>query len=846
MFTFQCKIKIISFLIFLFVLIPFRANAALEIGKSSSGALSFSKNISSTIPWTNFYGTFSMEGSYVKIYNASSSSKNASNKAIQLNQTKPKPIFIEAESKSASVSTSSPSASYCLRANITFTDNSNQNIYVPFSGGTHSWESVSRIISPAKPVKTLRLIVMVYNTAGTAWFRNVAAFEQGNLSGESGYFDGELVVNAKNGRGYLVKDQSIDSPWYVINNAESGQGWHLSASAEANGNFSTHTATLTNQNNTTRAGTLAYRIPVSRQGLKWCEADLYTQSPVSEGAKEYKNEISGWHQDVLGDYKPKPKHLWGCVVNGSKGYAIAVDPNYPSQFRIHYDSGTQELFILFDLGFAPTVSKATVKFVTWTFNPKWGARQAVKDYYALFPDAYTDRITARGGEHGLWFIKNLSDGSLPNFKDFGLKFNQFQSSDTSWDFDRKNGIHSMKYLAPTEIFLNVAGLPSNPTYSQVIGRLNSSAGQGDRNALSVLNSGVKDVNGNYLYWNGSSWSPNDARFIANPAPGIKSTPNNYINQWSGNTTQYYYNVKGMNGAMVDNVEFFYWHATQRQTRVNFNANQFTAMKTPLVHDSKGNVGIGYEMMIWEYLKAVRTDVKKRNILIPVHGNGVPYNTNFLASQLDTIGGEQSWQTSSGWRPATREALIRFRVHAGDKPVLFLQNPHRFSSWTKAMTKKYFDRCSAYGILPSFFIDGGGGSSAGVKYFDRSTYFERDRDLFKKYIPVIKNLSEAGWEPITNANASDKSIEVERFGSIGGNNKIIYLTVFNPTAATKSFEIKFPSLSDNLVGCVDIINNNSLNWANDTFSLTLSPEAVSVIKLQYGNSSIEAPKRLRIL
>lgn len=49
------------------------------------------------------------------------------------------------------------------------------------------------------------------------------------------------------------------------------------------------------------------------------------------------------------------------------------------------------------------------------------------------------------------------------------------------------------------------------------------------------------------------------------------------------------------------------------------------------------------------------------------------------------------------------------------------------------------------------------------YFQNATLVARDRDLFKRYIPIIRELNIGGWEPITYAVASNSIIYVERFG-----------------------------------------------------------------------------------
>jgi hypothetical protein len=838
-------------------------------------------DVSSAVSWARSTGTYTMEGDYVKLYNSSATQQNRAVKTIALNQTEPKAILLRGESKALNVTVPAGYPWYSLRATLTYSDGKVENIYTPFTTGTHDWELKARTITPTKPVKTLVVSVMLYNATGTAWFRNVFAYEEtvpgsgteepppSSGSGSTGSPEAtnpdesgseetqeppptsggttqdpvapggvgsagwQLVSSATDGGGYQVKDQTANSAWISLSNGSTSNGWNLSTTVQVKGTFNYHSATLTNTYKTTRAGSLKYRIPIPKTGLRWCNIDLKTQTAVS-GTNLYKNEISNYFQGLLGNYQPKPDHIWGSVVNNTTGYAIAIDPLAPAQFRIHYDAGSGELYILYDLGFAPSVANATVRFTTWTFNPQQGARQVVKDVYDLYPAAFKDRITARGGTHGLWAIKDFSSSNISNFSDFGIKYNQSNSPQASIDFDRKNGIHTMKYLRPTESFISMAGVATPYSESSVLSRLNTLISQGDGDALSIRNSGIRDPQGRYLFWWGSGWSSGIARFVVNSAPRITPSPNNFERQWNSSGIQDSFNKLGMQGAVVDNSEYFYWMSVQadRVTRLDFYQPHFAQMTTPLTFDTQKRVGIGYEMMQYEYLKGVRDDVSSRAELIPILGNGVPYNTTLIASQFDLIGGETSWQKANNvWSPPSEERLLKFRIQAGKKPVVFLQNPYSFPDWTNSMTQKYFARSALIGALPSFFLDGGGATNVGTRYFNVPSYLERDRATFKKYIPVIKTISEAGWEPIRNASASDSSIMIERFGDIAGGNKTVYLSVFNPTTSTKTFTLTSTAFSSGVVEFKDLITNTNKTWSGSSISLTLAGEAVAVLKIR---------------
>jgi hypothetical protein len=94
-------------------------------------------------------------------------------------------------------------------------------------------------------------------------------------------------------------------------------------------------------------------------------------------------------------------------------------------------------------------------------------------------------------------------------------------------------------------------------------------------------------------------------------------------------------------------------------------------------------------------------------------------------------------------------------------------------------EKYFQRSLFYGLWPGFFSH----NAADNPYWRNPRWYERDRPLFKKYIPVIRRVAEAGWEPLTHAACGNQSILVERFGSEPRGN--FYVTLFNNSTATQS-------------------------------------------------------------
>jgi hypothetical protein len=77
-----------------------------------------------------------------------------------------------------------------------------------------------------------------------------------------------------------------------------------------------------------------------------------------------------------------------------------------------------------------------------------------------------------------------------------------------------------------------------------------------------------------------------------------------------------------------------------------------------------------------------------------------------------------------------------------------------------LVERYFQVCLSYGFYPSLFSP----NAADGRWWDRPELYERDRDLFVRYIPLIRDLNRGGWRPVTGASTSSADVAIERFGA----------------------------------------------------------------------------------
>jgi hypothetical protein len=142
----------------------------------------------------------------------------------------------------------------------------------------------------------------------------------------------------------------------------------------------------------------------------------------------------------------------------------------------------------------------------------------------------------------------------------------------------------------------------------------------------------------------------------------------------------------------------------------------------------------------------------------------------------------------------------------------------FTKLPRERVKKYMERCLAYGMFPGFFS----ANAATGHYFERPELFERDRPLFREFVPLCQLVAEAGWEPVTRARASDETIHVERFGEN-------YLTVFNESAARHEAAITMDDTPSETSR--DLVSGMTMKWQNKSATIMLESESVAVIQLR---------------
>jgi hypothetical protein len=148
--------------------------------------------------------------------------------------------------------------------------------------------------------------------------------------------------------------------------------------------------------------------------------------------------------------------------------------------------------------------------------------------------------------------------------------------------------------------------------------------------------------------------------------------------------------------------------------------------------------------------------------------------------VDIPGREVTGEESDGSRPESDELYLFFRSMAGRRPFWTLLND-RYDDAGKI--ERYFQHSLFYGIFPSMFHAPEAGSPW---YWGTPAYYDRDRPLFRKYVPLIRRLDKAGWEPVPWATVEPKTVRLERFGRAAAGN--LAFTLHNTSGSDANVRI----------------------------------------------------------
>lgn len=284
-------------------------------------------------------------------------------------------------------------------------------------------------------------------------------------------------------------------------------------------------------------------------------------------------------------------------------------------------------------------------------------------------------------------------------------------------------------------------------------------------------------------------------------------------------------VKGeLDGTYLDSLEM-------GATELNFRREHFREADIPVVFERESKKPC--QMLIfstYEFAKEVGERMHKRGKLL--FANAVLWKFAFPAHLLDVLGTEVNWLRGDRYRPDD-DAVMNFRrAMCYRKPYCLLMNTN-YEKFNSQLVEKYFKRCLFYAVFPGFFDEEA--ASKDPYWASPKKWYNRDRHLFKRYLPLIISLAQAGWEPITHAKTDNPHIYVERYGRARDRN--LHFTLFNDGEKEINFQLaidlKALGLKDKLE-IRDLLEGKRMSYSLEEGQAIIQgellPEDVLVLKI----------------
>ena len=744
---------------------------------------------------------FTRDGDEIVVDNGDDAARRAGAVwSLALNQTEARPFTVRTEARCQRGPGGTSTRAFSLYVDLVYMDGDHlwgqTADFAP--DPQRGWRAGTVTVIPAKPVRSASVYCLYRGLPGRVRFRAPAVriLEQADLA----LFDAQPVALGdlpRHEAGFLVRDvQLADDSYAPIPVGGEAKGVRLSVIETPAADGATYRVTVEDRTGRDRALTLVYAWPLPAGDLVF-EEDPRTAVPLADNAPQRSDaQAMGCGAGGLNRWP------FGAVSVGGRGFALGINTAHPAYFRTAVHPRTRLLFIAFDLGLAPEKRTAAFAFHRFTFTG--GFRGALAAYAAHEPDAFKTRVP----EQGIW-MPFRAIKSVENWQDFGFKFKE-GNDETAWD--DAHGIFTFRYTEPTAWWLSMdeAHGTNRFTMADCLAKAESLAAKGDPRARAWRGSVMRDEEGARVgrvmdtpWCRGAIW-------LLSPLPDIAGICEYKVKNTEADFAKFYAKPfpVGQDGEYIDSAEGYL------TPTLDFNRAVFAASDTPLVFssDEDHRPALFKGLSMYEYVRRTAARVWPRGRF--VMANGVPGRWPWLPAYVDVGGTETQWIDAEGrWRPESHRSLLYKRALSMGKPYCYLQNVD-FEKFAYADMENFMRHCVAYGLFPGCFSH----NASEGHYFTRPEVYNRDRPLFKKYVPLCKMLSEAGWRPVNTLVAStDARVFVEQFGAR-------YVTVFNSARATVKVRLTAKAgarASEHVAG-------GEVSFADGVATLELAPDAVRVL------------------
>ena len=734
---------------------------------------------------------------------------------IVLNHKNPAVILCECESR-AENATGNNAYEYSFLIEAQFADGTTNKLawvpfndgtlfhaeYAPFPDGTTQWNKRTLTLAFKKPVRSINFVLMFRNYSGKAFFRNAAVRDLSKIPTFDAMPICDIPQTIKE-HSLLLRDCAQDEFKELIPDSDSMTETPFSAFGIK--------AEISVREQSRRHS--IFHIKLVSDGTRNRAITFYAAIRNSSPATVYTNMTDVFQpseNSTVIDAAP-----WRIGANSllSRSPFISVDdganeiismgfsPLYPLPGRAGYSQALSSSYIAFDTALTNEQPSAEFEYVIFASKAEYKFRGALEKYIQIFPDHHANRVK----EQGLW-MPFLPISKIPDYEDFHFRFKE-GADEPEWD--RNHNMLTFRYTEPLTLWMNTGGEKAASRAELDYFREHSAPEHQRQILASSVMCGETGTDTAILmdrpWCRGAVWS-------INSMPGLEGEVTDYKTKWNSKIAEKYHSVNSKDnlsgGEYIDSAEGY---AT---AEADFNKNHFKAAKLPLTFATDSlKPCIAKGTIVYEYINSLRTEMRSRGKYMM--GNGTPGAMWFLTPLLDVAGIETDWCVDGKYTPVTLEELCQRRSASAAKPYCFLMNTD-FGRFTFEMVEKYMARCMAFGIFPGFFS----ANAATGHYFAQKELYERDRPLFKKYLPAITRIAESGWESVTHAETDEKDIHLERFGES-------IITVLNDSGRTT--DAKITIFLPHAAEAKDMITNTLYKFDGDTITLTLAPDETKALE-----------------
>ncbi len=570
-----------------------------------------------------------------------------------------------------------------------------------------------------------------------------------------------------------------------------------------------------------RAITVRFQIPFEAVGGKWWR-DIRSWEAIRTG-RRYDNTRLRVDNPVMDEAEAKAvktrfsRYPFCAITTSHRGLALAVPLDEPCIYRLGYEDDF--CFVEFDFGLTPKAkkhpSRAHFSFMLYAIDPEWGFRHAARRYYEFFPRLFEKRVRREGIIYTTGVLRKL-----PHPEDFHIMADwQFPIySPKEYNYNTALGCLNLFYSLPgTQFTLRVRRGDWRRATVEYCTKVmeekirRARENPGDLHSMLVLaaaRSMVRDENGRWIFWpHFPVYAPGGMASPCNPDPELFSDKGYKC----PNLAFYHIFVRRTfprrsitfvrliergerEGFRIDGVgvDCMAWRTL---AVYNHNEEHFPYADYPLTfHAKKPAIYNGISGV--EYIKFVASLMRERgrfvaaNLVNHVHH---PWYAPYIDIPITEIGAIPQPDSVCNYK-----RTLYYR-----KPFCLMYCAHKssFERLSRDTLLTYFHQSTFYGFYPSFHDAQKRRGEPIEYYWTNPKVYNRDRPLFRKFLPIILEINRAGWEPITYARSSDPRIFVERFGRNPEDG--LYFTVWNDSAVPRTFRLTFDADALGLKGRLSI-------------------------------------------